>query len=639
MADFPSAVNAPGGASYAAPLMSFSNFSNWAADDPYKKIVDQQIQQLNQQRLTQGQQAIDLSKAFPNGLPKGPDGQTDYPAIAQVFAKFGDPAGAVNVMQQAPVPQSPLLGGGGVQPGAPGAPAASGAGVAPASVQAKPLPPPAANSPRGDPGTGSITDIVTDRLPSQNVTTGQTILKIADVMGVDPNATLTPGQLKRAQGLLQKYAPEIAGQGGGGASPSAASAAAVAPAVPANGAPASFDSRFGGGSGGDTGDLPPSANAVSPAPRVTAPPAGGAGPAQPQPPQAVPPQGPQMVAPAGPQGAPQAGPAAQPQGPIVPQVPLPKGFTDPQQAILALRAEAARLSANPRAAGQVAELNNYAARIEASLQPLTVGSMTSLIDPRTGKTIYQGPGAQAYRGPGGETGKLVAMENAERTDRGERPMTAQEEVSFIQGIHPPRSAPAMAVEAFKKDFEAKNGRPPNGSEIQSFNAQQAGASAEEKAVGQRAGSLAVAVQETHDTIPNVLALAETNAGKGLATWDKIENKWKVEKGDEGFANYVQQLNSLVNLYGRVISGGGKGTVSDNEHAREMLNPNMPLSAVKGSLKGFVTEINIAERAPETVRARMRGVVEGTRPTKDTTAQKAARSPGGYDWYVIPEGGK
>ena len=44
MADFPSAVNPPGGVNYAAPLMNFSNFSNWAADDPYKKIFDQQAQ-------------------------------------------------------------------------------------------------------------------------------------------------------------------------------------------------------------------------------------------------------------------------------------------------------------------------------------------------------------------------------------------------------------------------------------------------------------------------------------------------------------------------------------------------------------------------------------------------------------------
>ena len=206
---------------------------------------------------------------------------------------------------------------------------------------------------------------------------------------------------------------------------------------------------------------------------------------------------------------------------------------------------------------------------------------------------------------GGLTGQLLAKENSERAARGEEPMTAQEEVSFMQKIHPPRSAPAMAVEAFKKDFQEKNGRPPTGEEIQRFAAEGVGMSREEGAVGQRAGGISLAVQEADDTIPRVLKAGEKSAGKGYATWNAVENKWKVEKGDENFAYYVQQMNSLIGIYGRVINGGN-ATVSDKEHARDTLNPNMPFSAVKGSLRGFVDEIKTAEDAPGKVRAKMRG---------------------------------
>lgn len=392
MAEFPSAVNAPGGISYAAPLMNFSNFSNWAADDPYKKIFDQQARTLNQQRITQGQQAIDLTKVFQQGLPKGPDGQIDYAAAAQMLAKFGDVGNAVTLLQQAPPPASPLLGG--------GAPVVGGAGAGPpTSVESRPLPPPSASSPRGDTGTGSITDIVTDRLPSQNMTTGQTILKIAEVMGVDPNATLTPGQLRRAQGLLQKYAPEIAGVGGGTGSAvpvATGGGASPAPAVAASdsGSPASFGDRFSAATDGGTGDLPPSANAVSPAPRATAPQAPRGGTVQPQPGPAVPVQGPSAGTPVGPQGpaAVPSGPQAAPPQPLVPQVPLPKGFTDPQQAILALGAEAAKYRAMPggRGLGTAMELDNYAKRIEASIQPVEISAGKTLLDPKTAQPIYQG---------------------------------------------------------------------------------------------------------------------------------------------------------------------------------------------------------------------------------------------------------
>jgi hypothetical protein len=141
---------------------------------------------------------------------------------------------------------------------------------------------------------------------------------------------------------------------------------------------------------------------------------------------------------------------------------------------------------------------------------------------------------------------------------------------------------------------------------QEFIARQRGMSAEEGAVGGRAGSISIAVQEARDTIPNVRSLAEISAGRGYATWDAIESKWKVQKGDKNFATYVQQLNSLVNIYGRVLSGGGRGAVTDREHAREMLNPNMPLSAVEGSLDGFERELGIAQEAPEKIRGRMHG---------------------------------
>jgi hypothetical protein len=116
---FPSTVNPPGGASYSAPLLNFSQFANWAADDPYAAKRKEQEQQLNSQAIQQRQQQLDLAKAFPNGLPIDPKtGVVDYPAVAQTFAKFGSAPEALNILQQQPAPLSPLLGG---QPGAPAA--------------------------------------------------------------------------------------------------------------------------------------------------------------------------------------------------------------------------------------------------------------------------------------------------------------------------------------------------------------------------------------------------------------------------------------------------------------------------------------------------------------------------------------
>ena len=88
----------------------------------------------------------------------------------------------------------------------------------------------------------------------------------------------------------------------------------------------------------------------------------------------------------------QPGPAGGQEGaqPIIPQVPLPKGFTDPQKAILALDQEMARMSGNPAAAGQVKALADWRDRIAASTAPMEVRPGQTIIDPRTGKTLFQG---------------------------------------------------------------------------------------------------------------------------------------------------------------------------------------------------------------------------------------------------------
>jgi hypothetical protein len=81
--------------------------------------------------------------------------------------------------------------------------------------------------------------------------------------------------------------------------------------------------------------------------------------------------------------------------PIGPQVPLPPGFNDPQQAILAMNKEMAHLSVNPRAAGQVQALKYWRDRIAASSGLVEVRPGETLLDPRTGKVAFQSAPANA----------------------------------------------------------------------------------------------------------------------------------------------------------------------------------------------------------------------------------------------------
>lgn len=458
-------------------------------------------------------------------------GAIDYKQAVKMLAEKGDTGalwnGADAVLTQGAGNLSPLLMGG-AQPsqGAPQGMLAGGG--APASIPARPLPPPAANSPQGDPGSGTIASIVTDRLPNQDATTGQTIIKVAQTMGVDPNATLTPGQLRRAQGLVQKYAP--------------AAEAAVAPQA----AP-SFKDRFAA-AGGEGGSLPPSANAVSPAPKAAQPP-------QPAPIGAgSPAQGGAPVAPPV-AAAPVVSAAAPPVGhPVKPQVPLPKGFDDPQAAIMALRTEAARLSANPKAAGQVNQLTNWAERIEESIKPVSATANTVLLDPKTGQPIYSG--AQPSMAPDAiqaaaenylQTGKLPpnmgrgTQGNADRNAI----LNAVSELATSRGIDqsalPQKWQEFAAAKVAIQRFQSG----PQGNTVRSFN---------------------VLVDHLH-----TLSTAATALKNGdIRTFNSWKNTWAANTGNPAPTNF-DGVKALVGdeIVKAVV--GSSGALADREEVKKDLN--------------------------------------------------------------------
>lgn len=119
MVDFPSAVNAPGGASYTTPLVN--------------AVQTFQNAQQNQQKTQANQNALNLAQTFKNGLPMNPDGTPNYAAMAQMLARNGNPNAAVQlapqIQAQQPVALSPYLGGS--QPQGSGAKGGASNGVPP----------------------------------------------------------------------------------------------------------------------------------------------------------------------------------------------------------------------------------------------------------------------------------------------------------------------------------------------------------------------------------------------------------------------------------------------------------------------------------------------------------------------------
>ena len=282
MVDFPSAVAVPPTSAYAPPNMaqwlssflsdSIGNLSNDYYQGKQNRFQDQQNQRtLN---LQQPINSTDPNVVYKELLQRGgaPYAEALMPFIIDQ-----------QLRQQAGQPDPFLSPGGGLQ--------TNNAAPAAAPALARPAGATPATYAGGDSGVGTITDIVTAKLPQNSTQTGQDIAKIAQTMGIDPNAPLTPGQQRRVQGLLDRYTQNSP-------APAPAAAAPAQPgSPPAVGTPnAKVADAFAA--------LPPSAGAVLPAPQRTQAPA----------PNAAASAAPVATAAAPAQSA-----------PLVPQPPMPRG--------------------------------------------------------------------------------------------------------------------------------------------------------------------------------------------------------------------------------------------------------------------------------------------------------------------------
>lgn len=540
MVSFPSSVSGPGGTSYSAPLIDFGVLGNLYNSYQQSQLTEQEKQlralalQKQQQDLAQQQQ---LRTLFQGGLPTK-DGQLDYQAITQALAKAGDinaiPALAPLMQQQAAGQVSPLFSGGTPPAAASPAPATTG--------PRGDLPPASAVSGArtsaytgGDQGTGTVASIVAEKYGDAAPETGRLMSRISMTMGIDPNQPLTAGQQRRAQGLLARYggAPNIA------PAPSGA---------PAEGAPAPAGAN----------PMPTGPAAALPLPPVvpSLPPAQGA-------PAAVPPSA-SSAAGAAPQGQ-----------PIIPPVPLPKGYSDPGVAAQALRAEAARLSSNPYAAGQVKALNDWAGRIEGAQQPLTVQPGQRIVNPATGQTVYSSPERPISVG-----GNLVRPDTGEvvyRTTAADS-TTRDADANLYRktGKFPPNmgrgvqgQAEAQKIRERAVEQEINEGGDPNEwpARWQGFATHAAGL----RTLETRAANLTLVEEETKTLIPRVREASKKVSRTEYPDLNKIILSAQQRTGGKDVIQFGIAVESLIPVYARLLKPTGVIGVTDTENARHILN--------------------------------------------------------------------
>lgn len=149
-----------------------------------------------------------------------------------------------------------------------------------------------------------------------------------------------------------------------------------------------------------------------------------------------------------------------------------------------------------------------------------------------------------------------------------------------------------------------------GSGLAAINAEFSGLQAGERTLGTRTANVEMAATETQNLIPIALAASDKVNRTQYPTLNKILMAAEKGTGDENVVRLGVSVNGLVNTYARAISPTGNPTVSDKDHAREILEAAWSKGQFRAGVDQMNMEIAAARKSPGSVRGEFRAAISG-----------------------------
>ena len=150
----------------------------------------------------------------------------------------------------------------------------------------------------------------------------------------------------------------------------------------------------------------------------------------------------------------------------------------------------------------------------------------------------------------------------------------------------------------------------DGTTIAARNAEYAGTKAGQRAAGTRIANIEMAANEAQMLIPLAKQASDQVARNFFLPFGKAQIMFNEQTNDPNLRKFAAANNSLVNVYSRAISPSGVPTVSDKEHAREMLSTAYDQKSYNAVLDQMNKEIEAARQAPKAVRQAFNEAVTG-----------------------------
>ncbi len=151
-----------------------------------------------------------------------------------------------------------------------------------------------------------------------------------------------------------------------------------------------------------------------------------------------------------------------------------------------------------------------------------------------------------------------------------------------------------------------------------------GMAASQRALGTRLAAIEVAASEAKELMPLAITASENVNRTQYPNLNTVLLAAEKGTGSKEVVQLGVATNSLVNVYARAVNPTGVATVSDKDHARELLSTAYSKGQYEAAVKQMELEIDAALKSPGRVREAMRKNYGVDRLTPAEQAERATR---------------
>lgn len=150
----------------------------------------------------------------------------------------------------------------------------------------------------------------------------------------------------------------------------------------------------------------------------------------------------------------------------------------------------------------------------------------------------------------------------------------------------------------------------SGSDLSLATAGFEGLKAGERTLGTRTANIGLAGNEAALFAKNAVEASDKVNRTEYPSLNKALEAWRKGTGNTDVVDLASYTNSLINAYARAVSPSGAPTVSDKEHAREILSTGFSKNQYQSAVNVILKEIEAAKKSPGQTKEELGGLFKG-----------------------------